>query len=82
MQPEEAQAQPKAPNAVHDQSVAGPREEVQGETVLERRRESGVLVVVEPHGDAGKPPIHRVARIALFHPEREWTNEMLISAKQ
>jgi len=54
MQPEEAQAQPKAQNALHDPTVAGPREEVQGEAVLERRRESRVLVVVASHGDAGK----------------------------
>lgn len=54
VQPEEAQAQPKAQDALHDQSVAGPREEVPGETVLERRREGGVLVVAEPHGDTGK----------------------------
>lgn len=54
MQPEEAQAKPKAQNALHDPAIAGPREEVQREAVLERRREGRVLVVIAPHGDTGK----------------------------
>lgn len=54
MQPEEAQAKPKAQNALHDPAVAGPREEVQRAAVLERRREGRVLVVIASHGDAGK----------------------------
>jgi len=54
VQPEEAQAKPKTQNALHDPAVAGPREEVQREAVLERRREGRVLIVIAPHGDAGK----------------------------
>jgi len=54
VQPEETQAKPKAQNALHDPTVAGPREEVQREAVLERCREGRVLVLVAPYGDAGK----------------------------
>lgn len=54
MQPEEAQAKPKAQNALHDPAVAGPREEVQREAVLERRREGRVLIIAAPYGDTGK----------------------------
>lgn len=54
MQPEEAQAKPKAQNALHDPAVASPREEVQREAVLECRREGRVLVIITPHRDTGK----------------------------
>jgi hypothetical protein len=70
MQPEEAQAKPKAQNALHDPAVASPREEVQREAVLERRREGRVLIIAAPYGDTGKNllllfPIRMVDRILL-----------------
>lgn len=54
MHPPEAQAEPQAENAVHDAAAVVAREKVSRETVPDDSRESRVLVVPSPHGDAGE----------------------------
>ncbi|KAG8230665.1 hypothetical protein J437_LFUL011303 [Ladona fulva] len=54
VQPEEAQAQPKAPNAVHHSAAAITREEVPGEAISVHSGKGRVLLIATPHRDPGQ----------------------------
>lgn len=53
MHPQEAQAKPKAENAVHHAAAVIAREKVSRETVPDDSRKSGILVVPSSNGNAG-----------------------------
>lgn len=54
VQPEEAQAEQEAEDAVHDATAPGAGEEVPGQAVLEHRRKGRVLQFVTTDRDAGE----------------------------
>lgn len=64
MQPEEAQAQPEAPDAVYHATAAEPGEKVSGKTVPEHRGTRRVLEFASPDRNTGKI-MHRGCRRAL-----------------
>ncbi|CAB0002049.1 unnamed protein product [Nesidiocoris tenuis] len=61
MQPPETQAEQKAEDAIHDSAAAEFGEEIQGKTISEHSRTSGIFQFVTPDGNTGEDLVPKSA---------------------